>query len=351
MQFSLRDLMASPDHYLFAFEGGQASLMPMDRAAYGRSIFLDRRISPAAPNLARIDAVQLATLIERTGAPLPEIGWIFHVAHCGSTLLARALDGPGALVLREPVAVRQLAVEAANGGRDAGWRARLGLARRLLGRRYEAGSPTVVKANVPVNFIVDDLMAGRPGAPAVFLYHPLEAYLLAVLRSDEHRDWVLSVSAELKPELDRREPCEAVADPAVAAARLWLAQIRAYAEALGRYPNTASLDAATLFARPGPVLEAAARRFGAAMDVAAVDAVLAGPLFSTYSKSPGVAFDNAARLAREAEQRARLGDALTRARRWIDARLAERPLPERLDRPLVGPAPALVEDRGSGGLS
>ncbi len=346
MQLNLRDLMDSPDHHLFAFEGGQATLMPMDRAAYARSIFLDRRIQPAGPSMARVDAAQLAALLDRTGAPAAEIGWIFHVAHCGSTLLARALDGPGDLVLREPVVLRQLAVEAVSTGRDAGWQARLRLALRLLGRRYAPDAPVIVKANVPVNFVVDDLMAQRPTAPTLFLYYPLETYLLAILRSDNHRNWVMGVSAELKPELDRREPCEpAPSTPAVAAARLWLAQIRIYAEALARYPNAASLDAATLFARPGPVLEAAARHFGVTQDAAALEATLAGPLFSTYSKNPGVAFDNAARVAREAEQRTLLAGDLAAADQWVRARLAQRPLPDRLDRALVGPAPLL---RGSG---
>ncbi|MBU1348321.1 MAG: hypothetical protein KKA16_15380 [Alphaproteobacteria bacterium] len=343
MQLNLRDLIASPDHYLFAFEGGQASLMPMDRAAYERSIFLDRRIQPAGQQMARIDAAQLATVLDQARAPMAEIGWIFHVAHCGSTLLARALDGPGDLVLREPVVLRQLAVDAVNAGRDDAWAARLRLALRLLGRRYAPDAPVIAKANVPVNFIVDDLMTQRPDAPAVFLYYPLETYLLAILRSDNHRNWVMGVSTELKSELDRREPCDAPPSaPAIAAARLWLAQIRIYADALNRYPNAVSLDAETLFSRPGPVLQAAGRHFGVAEDTKALEATLAGPLFSTYSKTPGVAFDNAARTAREAEQRTLLAAELTVADQWVRSRLADRPLPDRLDRPLVGPAPVLI---------
>ncbi len=343
MQLNLRDLIASPDHYLFAFEGGQATLMPMDRAAYERSIFLDRRIQPAGRQMARIDTGGLAALLDQARAPVAEIGWIFHVAHCGSTLFARALDGPDNLVLREPVTLRQLAVEAAAGGRDDAWAARLRLALRLLGRRYAPDAPVIAKANVPVNFIIDDLMAQRTDAPAVLLYYPLQTYLLAILRSDNHRNWVMGVSAELRSELDRREPCEAPpSTPAVAAARLWLAQIRIYADALGRYPRAVSLDAETLFARPGPVLQAAIRHFGLVQDEQRLQATLAGPLFSTYSKTPGVAFDNAARLAREAEQRTLLAADLTAAEQWVRARLDDRPLPERLARPLVGPAPMLI---------
>jgi hypothetical protein len=343
MQFNLRDLMASPDHYLFAFEGDQATVLPMDRAAYARSIFLDRRISPAGRQIAHVDAARLAGILDRNQTPVPETGWIFHVAHCGSTLLARALDVPGDLVLREPVSLRQLAIEAVDGPRDEAWRSRLRLALRMMGRRYAPDAPVVVKANVPVNFIVDEMMAERPTAPAVFLYYPLETYLLAILRSDNHRAWVMSVTTELARELDRREPCDTPpTGPALAAARLWLAQVRIYADALSRYPGAASLDAATLFARPTEVLAVAARHLGVEISADDLATTVASPLFSTYSKNPDMAFDNAARLAREAEQRALLAEELAAATRWVRARLEKQPLPERLDRPLVGPAPTLI---------
>src|SRR3954471_24465429 len=108
MALTLDDLFASPDHYLHSFDGDAALFMPMDRAAYHRSIFLDRRISPAANGSMR---VPVSALTGRAEAAAP-LGWVFHVAHCGSPLLARALDDPAAnLVLREPLALRQLAFD------------------------------------------------------------------------------------------------------------------------------------------------------------------------------------------------------------------------------------------------
>ena len=44
MSLTLADLFASPDHYLHSIDGDAAVFVPMDRAAYGRSIFLDGRI-------------------------------------------------------------------------------------------------------------------------------------------------------------------------------------------------------------------------------------------------------------------------------------------------------------------
>src|SRR3569833_1690521 len=65
MALTLDDLYNSPDHYLHSFEGDAAVFVPMDRAAYHRSIFLDDRISPAdegsmAVPLATFASVPLA---------------------------------------------------------------------------------------------------------------------------------------------------------------------------------------------------------------------------------------------------------------------------------------------------
>src|SRR3954469_24815034 len=136
MALTLDDLFASPDHYLHSFEDDAAVFMPMDRPAYQRSIFLDRRISPAANQVLRLPVQALSQGVRR---PLPT-GWIFHVAHCGSTLLARALDhADSSLGLREPLALRQLALAPDS--------ERLQIVLAMLSKRYRADRPTIVKAN------------------------------------------------------------------------------------------------------------------------------------------------------------------------------------------------------------
>ena len=66
MTLTLDQLFASPDHYFQAFDGDAAVFVPMDRAAYARSIFLDARISPAAESAARVPVAALAA-----AAPMP----------------------------------------------------------------------------------------------------------------------------------------------------------------------------------------------------------------------------------------------------------------------------------------
>ncbi len=323
----------SPDHYFYAFEGDDCVFIGMDRASYRRSIFLDRRIATVAEIPTRLP---VASLLPSPAAP--PIGWIFHVAHCGSTLLANALDrAGGGLVLREPAALRQLGVEAANGVATPDWRARVALASELLARRYDPVLQTIVKANVPVNFMLPALAAGNN--PAIFLHFPLVPYLLAILRSPSHRQWLGFVTNELGPGLAvLAGPLPA--DETECAAALWLAQLRAFAAAMALMPNSVSLDAETLFTAPGPAITAAAALFGQPITPAEAAAITAGPQFTTYSKNPALAFDNAARTAREADLTASLAPEIARARAWIMARLATHPLPARLPRPLVPGLPA-----------
>jgi hypothetical protein len=307
MALTLADLLASPDHYLHSFEDEAAVFVPMSRAAYHRSIFLDARISPEREGAARIPLAAFAGHV-----PDPKrTCWIFHVAHCGSTLLARALDQPATnLVLREPLALRQAALPP-DPGPDPG---RLTLLAAMLSKRYHGELPTIVKANVPVNFLLPRLGALDPTAPAIFLYLELEDYLLAILRSSDHRAWLRRVTHQLAGHLGNL----ADLSDAERAAALWLAQIRAYADALTMLPQARSLDAERFFADPQVALRAAAAHFYVPLDATTVRSITQGPLFASYSKNPAQAFDNAARLARRQALMPSLGRELGQARAWLE---------------------------------
>ena len=345
---TIEGYVSTPDHLLFAFERDQAIFAAMDRGAYHRSIFLDRRISAVSPQMASIHVNHLLKHVGDSLLPLAGNGWIFHIAHCGSTLLARALDDlDRSLVLREPLALRQLGVartQSASGERDREWYSRLELTVGLAGRRYRPDAPVVVKANVPVNFIVPDLMEMAP-SPAIFLYFPLRAYLLAILRSADHRNWVMNVTTQLQPALTRLVGSIEEAEISERAAALWMAQMKLYADALERFAGARSLPAEDLFNEPLPTISAAAAHLGIEIPERDLETLVTGPLFSTYSKSPAEAFDNARRLAVQAEMSDLLGPEIDKARRWVEERLAACPLPPALARPLVGPSPPLLDGR------
>lgn len=345
MSITVHDLFETPDLYLWAFENDQAIFTRMDREAYHQSLFLDDRIETADQQRIAVPADAIAEWRDGQNMAIAPKGWIFHVANCGSTLLARALDRlRGDLVLREPLALRQLGVDHAStppSSRDA-WSMRLRLVATQLGKRYRVDTPVIVKANVPVNFILPDLMALDPAAPAILLYYPLRDYILAVARSDQHRNWVTRVTNELRPALAQSVGDIAALDPVERAAALWLGQIRAFAAALERFPNAFSLDASTLFSRPRETIDAASRLFGLPLSDFDLDAILGSALFTTYSKNPGVAFSEDDRRARADELARSMAGDLTRAAAWVADKLSTHPLPDHLVKPLIGESRPLL---------
>ncbi len=208
-------------------------------------------------------------------------------------------------MLREPLALRQCAIQ-----RDP---ARLAIVRSMLGKRYRADAPTLVKANVPVNFLLRELAAGDASARAILLHLPWRDYLAAILRDEGHRTWLRNVTTQLAPWIGDL----AALDDGARGAALWLAQTRAFADALARLPHARVLDAERFFADPAEVLKAAARHLALPLTDKALTAVASGPLFATYSKNPAVAFDNKARLARRAALERTLAPDLDRAAAWL----------------------------------
>lgn len=336
----LQSILNSPDQYLQSFDGADAVFFEMDRDAYARSIFLDRRIAAKNMQYRRTPLADL--LADVPPEPVP-ISYIFHIAHCGSTLLARALDLKSEnLVLREPYTLRQLGVDAAAGG-AVDFDQKLRLVRSLLARRYNQSGPVIVKANVPVNCMIPALMDPQPSQPAIFLHYGLEDYLLAILRAPMHRNWVVQVTNELKGGVESKtgKIPEQESVP-VAAARLWLWQMLQFQAALAAYPNAKSLGAEELFENPKRAIAAAFDLFGQKQSSETVAAIVGSELFTRYSKDPRHQFDNAQRVERRARLKQELAAELQEARAWVLQNPAAGQLPERLARPLSGEGCSLL---------
>ncbi len=345
MNLSNHELFATPEFYHFAYESDRSLFLRMDREAYFSSIFLDGRIQPAASDAIRFVTAPLAQWRGDHGFAIERKNWIFHIAHCGSTLLSRALDRIGAnLVLREPITLRQLGVWRAklNESELPIWDTKLELALALLGKRYRPQAPVIVKANVPVNFILNQIMVLDPGAPAILLYQPLRQYLLAILRTDAHRQWVIRVTDELSCALSPMVGDVAGLDAVERASALWLAQIRAFDAVLNTFPGARSLSADALFAAPRAVVSAAAKLFNVPLSDFELDAIIGSSLFTHDAKDPDQPFNRRERSMQTLALAMAMDRDLTRAHEWILQKLSVLPLPIKLSRPLVGLSPSLL---------
>lgn len=337
-----------PDVYPLDFDAGQLALVPMSRDAYRRSIFMDRnRIVPAEAAGWQVSLPAMLQEFERR-APAPRpMAFVFHMAHCGSTLLARALDVPGrSLVLREPYTLRQLGVEAA--ARPAGpanpelWGRCLRLATGLLSRRWEDREQVVVKANVPVNFMIGPLLDAAPGSRGVLLHCGFERYLLSVMKTPMHCNWVDNVTRQLAGGIRATPGFESVdaarLQTAEAAACLWAVQMRRYESALAAHQGLASLDCDLFLASPHEVLAGVAHWLGLGLADPELRAIADSGLFRRHGKDPGRAYSRADRERELEALRAQLAGPLRQARDWLDARFGEGMAGTTLDRPVPAAA-------------
>ena len=265
----------------------------------------------------------------------PRLTYIFHVAHCGSTLLARALDiEEGNIVYREPPVLRQLGAEAASGFYGGTlpleWQQKLDLSVALLNRSYSSDGPIVVKANVPVNFMIRALLdAGSDRA--LLLYASLENYLLAVLKSPTHRAWVAAISTELGAAIEAvtgisAEERQSLSIPE-AASCLWMAQIAIFDETLKANANVRTLDAEKFYGDPESTLQKCFEFLGQAVDESTVAEIVKGELFTRYSKDPRQSYDNETRLSQREAIRAQLAGDIDKGRDWVNQHIGQCEIP------------------------
>jgi hypothetical protein len=348
MSISLEAIADDPALYLLNLRDSAAYFQTMSRDSFHRSIFLDDRIVRAGqPSFE----APLDTLLgnEWPATTTRPVRLIYHVAQCGSTLLARALDLPGRdLVLREPAALRRLGVMVGSSRRPEASldnpevRALLPFVLSMLGKRWDAGAPVIVKANVPVNFIAREIMELEPDTAAILLHFPLVSYVAAVMRTEAHERWVESIFAEMglvgSPWAEGAEP----ATTAERAACLWFAQMKQFETLAETYPNVRSLSAERLFDEPAETLVASADLFGLSLSRGEADEIVAGDVFATYSKNPALDYDPEVRAARESVARRRLGSQIGEAEQWARAARGRHGLVEALGAPLIGdPIPLL----------
>ena len=154
--------------------------------------FLDERVLAGRRDGAW---APLDDVVARAQAALPRRAphAVFHIGHCGSTLLANLLDRlPGTLALREPLALRTLAEMVEELPRaTARWNAAEvdGLLDAMLAllARAERGQQVVAKATSSCNALVEPWLARHPETRAVALSIGLEPYLATILKSPPAR--------------------------------------------------------------------------------------------------------------------------------------------------------------------
>ena len=193
----IEDLFSNPSLALGEIDIVQSlvQFVPLTVEQYSRSTFLGATLGKVASN-RRLE-LTIDELLERSaalGSVARKTHYVFHVGHCGSTLISRLLGAlPGCFALREPPALNALSHAERALGRQAAligparWNRLLETVVALLGRVHEPGTVPLVKPTSYANNLMRELMQKSDGQ-ALFIWLPLEPYLATVLRRHRRRE-------------------------------------------------------------------------------------------------------------------------------------------------------------------
>lgn len=296
-----------------------------DAQTLGAASFLDRRLSTSTEQGLAIspDAIPRHQLIGRPAL-------LLHTAFCCSTLLARALHAPQAVMaLKEPLALTQLTRWDLDRARSAtALEERLDTAMALLGRPWVAGGRVLVKPTNIVNRLAQRLVRLVAPARVVLLYASLQEFLISCFKKmPEAETRIRSMAHTLLPGtrlaarlgLSAREPFNIIES----AVLTWYAQMEAYHDMLSG-PDAArarSLDMDALLAEPKAVVTRCAHWLALEGALTGLDARVAD-VFSRHAKSTEVAYDPAERAREKALMLKHYGQLIAEAEQWAQRAVA-----------------------------
>lgn len=274
--------------------GQRALWVRLDAAQRRDAAFLDERALPPSPEggWLSLDAWQHAAPV----ASAPAADAIFHIGHCGSTLLSRLLESwPEVEALREPLPLRSLA-EVWDSRGDALSRISTDDAEALLDAAWAAWSRplpprsrSLVKATSGCNGLIDALLQRQPAMRVVLLDMPLRPWLATLFKSPDSMFDAASAAPSRLRYLQSRGLAEGLALHAmslpVQCAVGWLAErLRFDALAAGPYGRRVlRVEFETLLDAPAPTLREIADHLGLAAE--RVAAAVTSPAWGRYAKA------------------------------------------------------------------
>jgi hypothetical protein len=306
--------------YALDLERGLVLLVELDEQDYRNAAFLDERCMTESMQGGWLPWQTLGSRLPPLASAAP-ISWIFHVGHCGSTLISRLLgELPCFLALREPPVLRTLA-ELRRSADSPVIPELLSLTLNLLARTYRPEQTSLVKATSDCNNLVGPVLAHMTHSRGVLVYVSLATYLATMLRAEVLREDVVERHAARLADLEQLlgEPIELgrEVEPGKLAAVAWLASVARFAEAERAHGDRLlRLDFDAFLAAPLAGLERIVRFYGAEATAAELEELVCGPLMQRYSKDGRQPFDAARRAEELARSRSRHAAEIRAALEW-----------------------------------
>ena len=306
-------------------------LIRVSEREFADASFLDRRLLSGQRPAAWFTWDQIAArMAQRPAGTTAHL--IFHVGHCGSTLISRLLGELGVLGLREPLPLRTLAeVHAELDRPECRWSPATFEARfALLHDLFDRGQgPRSVKATSFCNDLAAPFLQSHPARRATIVCTGLRPYLANVLVGPNSRLDLLSAAPLRLKRLSARAGAEvgrlAGMSQGVISAMSWateMAALAAVADAFG--DRVAILDFDRFLADVRGTLRTLAEHVVPGSIPAHQINAAAGSLWlSRYSKAPEHAYDADLRQRVLADGERQFGDEIRRGVEWCE-RTAER---------------------------
>lgn len=319
MNASLRrlplDFSQSAAYPLYAIDpsADQAWVLHFDRDDYFRASFLDQRaLQHREVSGWKVSGAELDEAVAPAAPPpLARLQWLFHIGHCGSTLVSRLLDlVPGTLGLREPLPLLTLAHER-DASRVRRWLPRV---RQLLARGFADTRAVVVKPTSVVTALADRLLP--EGGYACLLWVDLETWLATMLRAEALVDASLATEQVRGSARPSHAPAETAAQRL---ARLWLGEQMRWLELAVRPdtgPRLVDLDFAEVLADPTAATARLAGHFGLPVPADLDVRIAESGVLRRYAKSIAQPFDASTRQAELSQALGRHASAIAAGLRW-----------------------------------
>jgi hypothetical protein len=335
----LQGLRSNPDFLLQNFDlaNRRALVVQVNETVYRNASFLDDRIfNPQMEGFW----LPLESVFEETSQLTPaKPSYIFHVGHCGSTLISRLLaELPGCLPLREPMSLLTLAVARRELGRASSWLTTaqwdqlLQTAIHSLARTYRASDRSLVKATSNASNLLDTVSTMLDGSSHILmLYISLESLLAAMLRTPDLRASIHAFSPAWITDFcrlsGRNDLCLAELDDARQIAIKWLTVLLLFIQTNAAHPErTQILNFDDFLNKPEESLLNIARFFALDCQPVKAQELMNGPLMRTYSKIPTQNFNPLQRRRELQDARQKFQSEIREGLKWAEILCSDTPL-------------------------
>lgn len=303
----------------------QVLLVKLSAAERKSASFLDQRVLTANTPGAWVPWQAVAGNLKPPAVP-KLANYIFHVGHCGSTLLSRLLEfAPDTECLREPLLLRTLAQDIADShdGRSFLTPQEHQLRLQKLSVLWTRGANhTIVKATSICTDLMPRVLSLQPAAKAIFIYHRPQAHLETLLAGQNHLIDLKSF-AQIRVQRLRQMTNLDIRLDQLTLGQLtvlsWLSEVVRLESTQQEFATQIiQVNFDSFLQNPQDTLLALFRFLNIPVTAETALNAIASPVMRTYSKAPEHEYSAATRSALMADARRRFQFEIRDGLRWIE---------------------------------